>query len=126
MFELERNSLVEPTHLAEFLGRCGWQDPQAATKLGWVLADSDEWVVCRLDGEVIGFGRSTRSSRFRHRLVSVLVDPRYEQTGLSAAIVRLLAEGWEGTAAVSAAGVPAAPDDAYLGRPSLSQPRLSQ
>ena len=126
MFEVERNSLIEPAHLAEFLDRCGWQDPQASAKLGWVLAASEEWVVCRLDGEMIGFGRSAGSRRFRHGHISVLVDPRYSETGLSAAMIQLLAKGSEGAPAGWMASVPPAPEDAYLGRPPLPQPRLSQ
>jgi hypothetical protein len=126
MFELERNSRLDSTHLAEFLDRCGWEDPQAATKLGWVLAASGEWVVCRLDGEMIGFGRSTGSSRFRHGVVSVLVDPRYQDTVLGAAILRMLARSPEASLALTRPAIPSAPADAYLGRPSVSQPRLPQ
>jgi GNAT superfamily N-acetyltransferase len=126
MFEVEHNPRLEPTHLAEFLDRCGWEDPQAATKLGWLLAAPGEWVVCRLDGEMIGFGRSTGSSRFRQGVVSVLVDPRYQNAGLGAAMLRLLARSPVASLALSRPAIPSAPADAYLGRPSVPQLRLSQ
>jgi hypothetical protein len=60
MFEVERNSPIEAGILSEFFARCGWDEPEAATKLEWALAASEEWVVCRLDGQLVGFGRSCR------------------------------------------------------------------
>ena len=63
MLELERNRPDRNRDLAEFFTRCGWQEPDAGVKLEWALAASEEWVVCKLNGELIGFGRSCRLVR---------------------------------------------------------------
>lgn len=60
--------------------------------LEWVLAASDEWIACRLDGELIGFGRSCRLNVVHRVVFDAVVDPRFEGIGLRAEIVRLLAE----------------------------------
>ena len=92
MLELERNSPIEAEALNEFFARCGWQEPDAAPKLEWALAASDEWVVCRLDGQLVGFGRSCRLGPVRRVVFDVVVDPRFQASGLKGAIVRLLTE----------------------------------
>jgi hypothetical protein len=116
MLELERNTPIESGVLSEFFARCGWEEPEGALKLEWALAASEEWVVCRLDGELIGFGRSCRLGGARRVVCDVLVDPRFGETGLGREIVRLLTEEAGISEKVSLAGVPVAPPDAYLGR----------
>jgi hypothetical protein len=119
MLEVERNTPIEPGVLAEFLARCGWDDSQAAAKLSWVLRGSVEWVACRLDGELIGFGRSIRSRQEGQTVLSVLVDPRYRETALAAAMVHMLTGRGAGPAIRAAFDLPHAPPDAYLGKPWL-------
>lgn len=92
MLEFERNSPIETTLLADFFVRCGWQDVEAGPKLEWALAASEEWVVCRLDGELIGFGRSCRLGPVKRVVFDVLVDSRFQGDGLRREIVRLLSE----------------------------------
>jgi hypothetical protein len=142
MLELERNSPLETTALAEFFARCGWQEAEADAKLQWALAASEEWVICRLDGELIGFGRSCRLGPVKRVVFDVLVDPRFEHSGLKGEIVRLLAENAGSLEEVSvfteqspnpsdlqpssqggdlrSGYLPAAPPGAYLGRPSTT------
>jgi hypothetical protein len=116
MLEVERNSPIEAGVLSEFFARCGWQEPEAVAKLEWALAASEEWVVCKLDGQLIGFGRSCRLDAVKRVVFDVLVDPRFKQTGLSAEIVRLLTENAGGLEDVSVFRAPVAPPEAYLGR----------
>lgn len=92
MLELERNSPVETEALTEFFSRCGWQEADASSKLEWALAASEEWVVCRLDGQLVGFGRSCRLGPVKRVVFDVVVDPRLRDTGLKGAILRLLTE----------------------------------
>lgn len=92
MLEFERNTPIETTVLAEFYARCGWQEVEAAAKLDWVLAGSEEWVICKLDGELIGFGRSCRLGPVKRVVFDVLVDSRFRGSGLRHEIVRLLSE----------------------------------
>jgi hypothetical protein len=122
VLEIERNRPVEPGVLSEFFARCGWQDPEAAAKLGWVLAASEEWVVCKLDGELIGFGRSCRMDPIKRVALDVLVDPRFEETGLGGALVHLLTEQMGSVEAASLCGARPAPPDAYLGKPRVGEP----
>jgi hypothetical protein len=91
MIEVERNRPVDAEDLSEFFGRCGWQEPAAATKLEWAMAASDEWVVCRLDGELVGFARSCRLGPLDRVVFDATVDPRFKHSGLRAEIVALLA-----------------------------------
>jgi hypothetical protein len=116
MLELERNTPIEAGALSEFFARCGWDEPDAAVKLEWALAASDEWVVCRLDGHLIGFGRSCRLGAVERVVFDVLVDPRFHETGLGHEILRLLSDRGHSPEAVSALRVPLAPPEAYLGR----------
>jgi Acetyltransferase (GNAT) family len=92
MLEFERNTPVDASILAEFFARCGWQELEAGAKLEWALVASEEWVVCRLDGELIGFGRSCRLGPMRRVVFDVLVDSRFQGAGLRREIVRLLSE----------------------------------
>ena len=92
MLEFERNSPIDSAILAEFFARCGWQEIEARPKLEWALAASEEWVICRLDGELIGFGRSCRLGPVKRVVFDVLVDSRFQESGLRNEIVRLLSE----------------------------------
>jgi hypothetical protein len=92
MLEFERNSPLETAALAEFFARCGWQEVEAGPKLEWVLATSEEWVTCRLDGQLIGFGRSCRLGLVQRVVFDVTVDSRFQGSGLRGEIVRLLSE----------------------------------
>jgi hypothetical protein len=92
MLEFERNSSVDVAVLGEFFARCGWQEVDAEVKLEWVLAASIEWVVCKLDGDLIGFGRSCRLGPMNRVVFDVLVDTRFRASGLRHEIVRLLSE----------------------------------
>jgi len=92
MLEFERNSPIETGVLTEFFARCGWQEDEAGAKLEWALAASEEWVICKLDGQLIGFGRSCRLGPVQRVMFDVLVDPRFRNSGLRSEIVRLLAE----------------------------------
>lgn len=116
MLELERNSPIETGVLTEFFERCGWDEPEAAAKLEWAMAASEEWVVCRLDGQLIGFGRSCRLDAVQRVVFDVLVDPRFRESGLGAEIVRLLTENVGSLEDVSVFSVRLAPPDTYLGR----------
>lgn len=101
MLEIERNSPIESGALTEFFSRCGWAEPKAALMLEWALAASEEWVACRLDGELIGFGRSCRLDPVHRVVFDALVDPRFERTGLRGEIVRALSEHAGGLEVVS-------------------------
>ena len=101
MLEFERNTPIEASALAEFFARCGWRETEAATKLEWVLATAEEWVLCRLDGELIGFGRSCRLGPLARVVCDVVVDSRFRGTGLKHEIVRLLAENVGGLEEIS-------------------------
>ena len=124
MFEVERNSPIESGTLSEFFARCGWEEPEAAAKLEWALAGSAEWVVCKLDGQLIGFGRSCRLGAVTRVVFDVLVDPRFRESGLGHEIVRLLSEHAGSFEDVSVFSAPSAPPGAYLGRrPSVPRPQ---
>jgi RimJ/RimL family protein N-acetyltransferase len=116
MLELERNSPIEAGALSEFFARCGWQESDATTKLEWALAASDEWVVCRLDGQLIGFGRSCKLDPVKRVVFDVLVDPRFRETGLGREIVRLLTENSGRPEDVTVFKAPLACPGTYLGR----------
>ena len=144
MFEVERNSPIDASTLSEFFVRCGWQESNGAVELEWALATSEEWIACRIDGELIGFGRSCRLDPLHRVVFDALVDPRFEGTGLRAEIVRLLAETAGRLEVVSvfterhadpraalaasegATGLgrfPPAPPEAYLGRSRSAEER---
>ena len=123
---IRSNSPIEAEALAEFFARCGWQERDAAAKLEWALAASDEWVVCKLDEQLSGSGRSCRLGPVKRVVFDVVVDPRFEGTGMRGTIVRLLTENAGGIEEVSVFsdqqarpfGIPSAPgDDAEPGYP---------
>lgn len=137
MLEVERNTPVETDALVELFQRCGWQEPDAGAKLEWALAASTDWVVCRLDGELVGFGRSCRLDVVKRVVFDVVVDPRFSESGLRGEIVRLLAQSAGRLEEVmvfserrprrpmfpppmveqpGAGGIPVAPPGAYLGK----------
>ena len=141
MLEIERNNPIESAALTEFFSRCGWEEPGAAVVLEWALAASEEWVACRLDGELIGFGRSCRLDPVHRVVFDALVDPRFERTGLRGEIIRALTEHAGGMEVVSVIDkhyvnplsassesegerepgyFPSAPRGAYLGRGSTT------
>ncbi len=141
MLEFERNSSVDIAILGEFFSRCGWQEADSEAKLGWVLAASEEWVVCKLDGELIGFGRSCRLGPMNRVVFDAVVDARFRFSGLRHEIVRLLSEHAGGLEKVSVfteqkarplgslpavrddldpGHLPVAPPGAYLGRQESS------
>ncbi|MCL5735882.1 MAG: GNAT family N-acetyltransferase [Actinobacteria bacterium] len=101
MLEFEFNAPVETAVLVEFFARCGWEEDEAGPKLEWVLATSDDWVLCKFDGELIGFGRACRFGPLNRVVCDVLVDSRFRGRGLKAEIVRLLAQGAGGLEQVS-------------------------
>ena len=114
--EVERNTPIEPSVFTEFLARCGWEDPQAAAKLDWLLAASEHWVVCKVDGEMVGFGRTTPAHESPGVSMSVLVDPRFADSGLEGAIAYLLVERTASLDFVPPAWLPAASPGTYLGK----------
>jgi hypothetical protein len=137
MLEVERNSPVDAALLAEFFARCGWREEEGSVKLEWALAAATEWVVCRFEGQMVGFGRACRFGPVKRVVFDVLVDPRFRMGGLRGEIVRLLAQNAGSLEEVSvftehrngafeaagAAGspparvyLPAAPPGTYLGR----------
>lgn len=91
MLQLERNRPIDTEVLGEFFARCGWRMPAGTAALEWAMAAADEWVACRLDGELVGFARSCRLSPSHRVVFDALVDPRFKNTGLRSVIVRLLA-----------------------------------
>jgi hypothetical protein len=93
MLEFEFNTPVETSTLVEFFARCGWSEEEAEPKLEWAMAASDRWILCRLDGEVIGFGRSCRLGPLNRVVFDVMVDSRFHGRGLRSEIVRLLSQG---------------------------------
>jgi hypothetical protein len=147
MLEFERNQPIETSLLADLFARCGWREEGAELKLQWALAASEDWVVCKLNGELIGFGRSCRLGPAARVMFDVLVDPRFNHTLLRGHIVRLLAQNagkWEEVSVftqrqrgrlLAAEGVvdeqggvytggihiPVAPPGAYLGRRRLTE-----
>jgi hypothetical protein len=136
MVEFEFNRPVDTADLVEFFARCGWEEANAGVKLEWALAASEEWVLCRADGQLIGFGRSCRLGAAKRVMFDVVVDARYRDGILWAQIVHLLSANAGGLEEVSvfsevdgawtSAGalfdhedvddIPDAPAGTYLGR----------
>jgi hypothetical protein len=92
MLEFVRNEAVDAEILADLFARCGWEDENAGEKLRWVLAGSAEWVVCRREGELIGFGRSSRLGPVKRVVLDVMVDPRFDHPLVRGQILKLLAQ----------------------------------
>lgn len=133
MFEYQQNPRLDPAALAELFARVGWEEPDPGRKLEWMVAASEEWVTCTVEGELIGFGRTFRLDPARKVVFDVVVDERFEGFGVDDEIIRRLA-GFSGTQEVeifrqedpihqgsSECGsevdywVPEAPPGAYLG-----------
>lgn len=90
MLEFDRNAAIDASLLMEFFARCGWEDPEAVAKLEWLLASSEEWIVCRLGGQLVGFGRSYRLNPVDRIVFEAAVDPRLQGTGLKDLITHML------------------------------------
>ena len=123
MLELERNTPVDAAVLTEFFARCGWEETRSAVELEWALAASAEWVVAKLEGQLIGFGRSCKLDALTRVVFDAMVDPRFISSGLRAEIVRLLTQSAGRLERVSVfdrwkVGISAlpSPGEAYLGR----------
>ena len=91
MLEFELNVPVDSALLEELFARAGWHESEAAVKLGWIIAASEEWVTCRMGGELIGFGRSCRFGPVRRVLFDVIVDKPYQGQGVDREIIKILA-----------------------------------
>ena len=113
MVEFEFNSPVDTASLVEFFARCGWSETDAGLKLEWALAASEDWVLCRAAGQVVGFGRSCRLDAVQRVVFDVLVDDRFRGRGLRAQIVHFLSVGAGGLEEVSVFS--------QLDRPSLER-----
>jgi hypothetical protein len=92
MFEYQHNSSVDSTALAELFARSGWLESDPGRKLEWMVAGSEDWVTCTVDGELVGFGRTFRLDATRKVVFDVVVDERFEGLGLDDEIIRMLAE----------------------------------
>jgi hypothetical protein len=92
MFEYQHNSSVDSTALAELFMRSGWLESDPGRKLEWMVAGSEDWVTCTVDGELVGFGRTFRLDATRKVVFDVVVDERFEGLGLDDEIIRILAE----------------------------------
>jgi hypothetical protein len=92
MLEFELNVPMDSALLEALFARAGWRESEAVVKLGWVIAASEEWVTCRMDGELVGFGRSCRFGPARRVLFDVIVDKPYQGQGVDREIIRMLAK----------------------------------
>jgi hypothetical protein len=114
-------------------------------KLEWVVASSEDWITCTVEGELVGFARTFRLDPLRMVVFDVVVDERYAGWGLDLEIVRRLTAGSgeherieifrrddRGNAVVPGVGaaveyrVPDAPPGAYLGQAGLLRPARAQ
>lgn len=93
MLEFEQNEELDPAALAEFFVRQGWKEPDGASRIEWVIEASDDWVVCWLEGEMVGFGRTFQLDPRRKIMFDVLVDERFRALGLVEEIMRRLTQG---------------------------------
>ena len=134
MFEFAYNEPLETAALAELFSRLGWDEEDSVPKLEWAMRASEEWVTCRVEGELVGFGRTFRLDSMHKLVFDVVVDQRFEDFGVADEIVRRLALGGSDLQEVAVfrqddmvgSGVisvrrsvrvhaPEAPPDAYLG-----------
>lgn len=90
MLEFELNVPVDSAVLEALFARAGWRESEPGVKLGWIIAASEEWVTCRMDGELVGFGRSCRLSPARRVLFDVIVDEPYRGQGVDREIIKIL------------------------------------
>jgi hypothetical protein len=101
MLEFARNEPLDGRVLAELFARCGWEEEEAGVKLGWALAASAEWVVCKVDGELVGFGRSCRLGPVKRVVFDLMVDPRFDHPIVRVQILRMLSQSAGGLEEVS-------------------------
>lgn len=92
MLEFEHNADLDASALADFFVRAGWEEKEPASKVEWAIAASDDWISCRLEGEIVGFGRTFRLDPDRKIMFDVVVDERFRALGLAEEIMRRLAE----------------------------------
>lgn len=92
MLDFQHNENLDPAALAEFFVRVGWEETETTSKIEWAIASSDDWIVCRLEGELIGFGRTVSLDPRRKVMFDVVVDERFRGLGLMEEIMRRLAE----------------------------------
>jgi hypothetical protein len=78
MFEFAYNEPLDSTALAELFTREGWEEEESASKLDWAIAASEDWVTCRVGGELVGFGRTYRLDASHKLVFDVVVDERFE------------------------------------------------
>jgi hypothetical protein len=91
-FEFQHNEELDIAALADFFMRVGWEEREQATKVEWAIVSSDDWVVCMLEGELVGFGRTFSLDPRRKIMFDVVVDERFTDLGLAEEIMRRLAE----------------------------------
>jgi len=132
MFEYEYNPPLDCGALAELFAQTGWQEADSGAKLEWMVAGSEDWITCRVDGELVGFGRTFRLDAVRRLVFDVVVDQRYEGWGVDEEIIRRLAGDMRGMQELSifrhdvpdewwsegedgGYWAPETPPDAYLG-----------
>lgn len=96
MFEFAYNEPLETTALADLFTRMGWEEEDSADKLEWAIRSSEDWVTCRVEGELVGFGRTFRLDATHKLVFDVVVDERFEAYGVADEIVRRLALGGSG------------------------------
>lgn len=92
MLEFQHNEDLDAAALAEFFIRMGWQEAEGTSKVEWAIASSDDWIVCRLEGELVGFGRTVSLDPRRKVMFDVVVDERFQGLGLTEEIMRRLAD----------------------------------
>jgi hypothetical protein len=101
MLEFARNEPLDGGVLADLFARCGWEEAEAGVKLGWALAASAEWVVCKVDGQLVGFGRSCRLGPVKRVVFDLMVDPRFDHPVVRVQILRMLSQSAGGLEEVS-------------------------
>lgn len=92
ILEFLHNEELDPVALAEFFTRLGWDESERTLKLEWAIASSDDWIVCVLEDELVGFGRTFSLDPRRKVMFDVVVDERFKGYGLAEEIMRRLAD----------------------------------
>jgi hypothetical protein len=91
-FEFQHNEELDIAALADFFAKFGWRESEQTTKVEWAIVSSDDWIVCMLEGELVGFGRTFSLDPRRKIMFDVVVDDRFSGLGLAEEIMRRLAE----------------------------------